>query len=97
MSGKGASSAKVAQETWTAQFQMANPNVTINYSPDGSGAGREAFMGGGADFAGSDRALKVDENVAGAFAGCTPGSTALDLPIYISPSPSSSTSRASPS
>jgi len=85
LSGKGASSAKVAQETWTAEFQKANPGVTINYSPDGSGAGREAFMGGGADFAGSDRALKVDENVAGAFAGCTPGSTALDLPIYISP------------
>ena len=83
IAGKGASSAKVAQETWTAAFQTANPGVTVNYSPDGSGAGREAFMGGGADFAGSDRALKVDENVEGAFGGCK--STALDLPIYISP------------
>ncbi len=85
LSGKGASSAKVAQETWIAQFQTANTGVTINYSPDGSGAGREAFMGGGADFAGSDRALKIDENKAGAFQGCAAESTAIDVPIYISP------------
>ncbi len=85
LSGKGASSAKVAQETWTAEFQTANTGVTINYSPDGSGAGREAFAAGGADFAGSDRALKIDENTAGAFAGCAAESTAIDVPIYISP------------
>ena len=85
LSGKGASSAKVAQETWIAAFQTANPGVTVNYSPDGSGAGREAFMGGGADFAGSDRALKTDENVAGAFKGCKPESLAIDVPVYISP------------
>jgi len=85
IAGKGASSAKVAQEAWTAAFQIANGGVTINYSPDGSGAGREAFMQGGADFAGSDRALKLDENVAGAFAGCTDASTAIDVPIYVSP------------
>ena len=80
LAGKGASSAKVAQETWSANFQTANPAVTINYSPDGSGAGREAFMGGGADFAGSDRALKTDENVAGAFKGCADTSTAMLSP-----------------
>ncbi len=85
LAGKGATSAKVAQETWIAAFQTANPAVTINYSPDGSGAGREAFMGGGADFAGSDRALKIDENVAGAFAGCADTSAAIDVPIYVSP------------
>lgn len=85
LSGKGASSAKVAQETWIAAFQTANPGVTVNYSPDGSGAGREAFMGGGADFAGSDRALKTEENVAGAFKGCKPESLAIDVPVYISP------------
>lgn len=85
LSGKGASSAKVAQETWTAAFQTTNPGVTINYSPDGSGAGREAFAGGGADFAGSDRALKVAENKAGGFAGCAAESAAIDVPIYISP------------
>ena len=47
-----------AQETWVAEFQTKNPDVTVNYSPDGSGAGREAFAGGGVDFAGSDRAME---------------------------------------
>lgn len=85
LAGKGASSTKVAQETWAANFQTTNSGVTVNYSPDGSGAGREAFMAGGADFAGSDRALKVDENTVGAFGSCAAESAALDLPIYISP------------
>lgn len=85
LTGMGASSMAVAQENWIAQFQTANPDVTVLYSPDGSGAGRDAFMGGGADFAGSDRSFTMDENVAGAFASCTDSSTALDLPIYISP------------
>lgn len=85
LTGKGASSAKAAQEGWTADFQEANPAVTVNYSPDGSGAGREAFISGGADFAGSDRALADDEMGAGNFAGCTESSDALNLPIYVSP------------
>ncbi len=85
LNGMGASSVSVAQENWIAQFQTANPDVTVLYSPDGSGAGRDAFMGGGADFAGSDRAFKSEENVAGAFKSCAPDSTALDLPVYISP------------
>ncbi|SHI82088.1 phosphate ABC transporter substrate-binding protein, PhoT family (TC 3.A.1.7.1) [Tessaracoccus bendigoensis DSM 12906] len=85
LSGKGASSAKVAQETWVAAFQTANPGVTVNYSPDGSGAGREAFIAGGADFAGSDRALKIEENTVGAFVGCAAESAAINVPIYVSP------------
>lgn len=85
LTGKGASSAKAAQEKWTADFQTSNPNVTVNYSPDGSGAGREAFISGGADFAGSDRALTDDEMGAGMFAGCSDTSNALNLPIYVSP------------
>lgn len=83
--GTGASSQKVAQESWVAAFQTANPDVTVNYSPEGSGAGREAFQAGGTDFAGSDRAFKAEENKAGKFAKCTAESTALDLPVYISP------------
>ncbi len=83
--GTGASSQKVAQTTWIAEFQTAHLNVTINYSPEGSGAGRESFMGGGADFAGSDRALKDEENTVGGFGKCTKDSIALDLPVYISP------------
>jgi prepilin-type N-terminal cleavage/methylation domain-containing protein len=87
LTGIGASSAATAQETWVAAFQTKNPGVTVNYSPDGSGAGREAFAGGGADFAGSDRAMKPEELTASALAAsrCDASQTAINLPIYISP------------
>jgi len=82
--GIGASSQGSAQEAWVKAFQTANPEVTVEYSPDGSGAGREAFIAGGADFAGSDRALN-DEELAGSFGKCVEGTSAIDLPVYISP------------
>jgi len=82
--GIGASSQGSAQEAWRAAFQTANPDVTVEYSPDGSGAGREAFIAGGADFAGSDRALN-EEELAGTFGKCAEGTSAIDLPVYISP------------
>ena len=84
LQGTGASSAKAAQEVWRANFQTANPKVTVNYSPDGSGAGRTAFADGGAAFAGSDRALKDDE-MTGSFASCAADTLPLNLPIYVSP------------
>lgn len=73
-----------AQEAWIAGFQTENPDVTINYEPSGSGAGREAFISGGTAFAGSDSSLS-DEELAGSFASCAPDSKAVDLPVYISP------------
>lgn len=85
LTGIGASSAQAAEEAWIAAFQTEYPDVTVNYTPDGSGAGRDAFVGGGANFAGSDEAFSIEENTAGAFEGCTDDSIALDLPIYISP------------
>ncbi|WEO79373.1 phosphate ABC transporter substrate-binding protein PstS [Cryobacterium sp. SO2] len=80
----GASSQGSAQEAWISAFQTANPDVTINYDPSGSGAGRETFIAGGTDFAGSDSYLSDDE-LAGTFAACAPDTTAVDLPVYISP------------
>ena len=80
----GASSQGAAQEAWVAGFQTANPDVTINYDPSGSGAGREAFIAGGSAFAGSDSYLDEDE-LAGEFAACAPDTKAVDLPVYISP------------
>ena len=85
LTGKGASSMNAAQTTWIAAFQTANPKVTVNYSPDGSGAGRDAFKSGAADFAGSDRAFKDEEMGAGQFAGCATTSNALNLPVFVSP------------
>lgn len=84
LSGAGASSQGSASDAWIASFQKANRDVTINYSPDGSGAGRKAFASGGVAYAGSDSALS-DEELAGDFAPCVPGTAAIDLPVYISP------------
>ena len=82
--GSGSSAQGSAQEVWVAGFQRANAFVTVNYDPAGSGAGRESFLAGGVDFAGSDSPLSEDE-LAGEFASCAPGTTGIDLPLYISP------------
>lgn len=84
LNGAGSSAQGSAQEAWVAAFQTANPDVTINYDPTGSGAGRETFIAGGSDWAGSDSALSDDE-LASTFAACAADSKALDLPTYISP------------
>ncbi|PXA68514.1 phosphate ABC transporter substrate-binding protein PstS [Cryobacterium arcticum] len=84
LNAAGASSQGSAQEAWISAFQTANTGVTINYDPSGSGAGRETFIAGGSDFAGSDSYLNDDE-LAGTFASCAPDTLAVDLPVYISP------------
>ncbi|GAA2046046.1 phosphate ABC transporter substrate-binding protein PstS [Agromyces tropicus] len=83
--GAGASSQDSAQQAWIAGFQTANPDVTINYDPTGSGAGRDTFLSGASDYAGSDRAFKDDEIAAGGFEKCAPDTTIVELPLYISP------------
>ena len=84
LNGAGSSAQGSAQEAWVAAFQTANPGVTINYDPAGSGAGREQFIAGGVDWAGSDSALNDDE-LASTFAACAPDTKAIDIPTYISP------------
>jgi phosphate transport system substrate-binding protein len=83
INGVGASSQGAAQEAWAAAFQTANTGVTVNYAPEGSGAGREAFIAGGIGFAGSDSSLS-DEEIAGGFAGCVDNAY-IEIPTYISP------------
>ena len=85
IAGSGASSQEVAVQAWTAGFQGTNPDVTINYDPAGSGAGRESFQAGAVAFAGSDRAFDVEELEAGPFDACAEGSGIVELPTYISP------------
>ena len=88
LAGSGASSQTKAQEAWIVGFQGAN-EVEIAYDGGGSGAGRTAFLEGGVDFAGSDRAFKLEELPADGFAAGHPkaaeGATAIELPLYISP------------
>src|SRR5262245_57879911 len=52
LNGAGSTAQQAAMEAWVATLTGENPDLTINYDPVGSGAGREQFIGGGADFAG---------------------------------------------
>ena len=84
LNGAGASSQEAAQAAWQAGFQTANPDVTVNYDPVGSGGGREQFISGGVDFAGSDSYLSDDEGeLSAAKKRC--GTDPIEIPNYVSP------------
>jgi phosphate transport system substrate-binding protein len=84
LSGGGASSQEAAQNAWRAGFQDANPGVTVNYDPIGSGGGREQFISGGFPFAGTDSYLsEEDGEVEGATDQC--GGEFIEVPNYVSP------------
>ncbi|WP_270241133.1 phosphate ABC transporter substrate-binding protein PstS [Rothia kristinae] len=83
LSGVGASSQQAAMTAWQSGYQSAHSGATVQYSPDGSGAGREAFLAGGASFAGSDVPL-TDDEVQKAKSQCGDGG-AMDIPVYVSP------------
>lgn len=85
LNGSGATSQQVAVQSWTQLVQEANPDVTINYDPQGSGTGRESFQSGAVQFAGSDRAFKTDEITAGPFDACAADSDLVEIPAYVSP------------
>ena len=61
LNGAGSSAQQAAMQGWTAGYSAIQSDVTVNYDPVGSGGGREQFLSGGVDFAGSDAALKDDE------------------------------------
>jgi phosphate transport system substrate-binding protein len=81
--GAGASSQQAAMEAWQAGFQGDYPDVNFSYDPVGSGGGREQFIAGATDFAGSDAPLD-DEELATAQERCA-GGEVFELPNYISP------------
>lgn len=81
--GAGASSQEKAQAAWIDEFTATNDALSITYDAIGSGGGREKFIAGAVDFAGSDSALK-DSELATATARCA-GSEPVELPLYISP------------
>lgn len=83
LTGSGASSQNSAMEAWINGFSAANPGATVQYSPDGSGAGRKAFLAGGAQFAGSDAYLS-EEELEQSKQVCGPEG-AFDIPAYVSP------------
>jgi phosphate transport system substrate-binding protein len=81
--GAGASSQQAAMEAWQAGFQGEYPDVNFSYDPVGSGGGREQFLAGTTDFAGSDAPLD-DEELTSAQERCV-GGEVFELPNYISP------------
>ncbi|MBD7917320.1 phosphate ABC transporter substrate-binding protein PstS [Cellulomonas sp. Sa3CUA2] len=83
LAGAGASSQEKAVAGWIAGFNDTYPDVAVSYDAVGSGGGREQFLAGAVQFAGSDAALKDDELEA-ATERCE-GGEALELPLYISP------------
>jgi phosphate transport system substrate-binding protein len=83
IAGAGATSQQAAQDAWIAGFGEANPEATVAYDGGGSGAGREQFIAGGIQYAGSDAYLD-EEELPAAKARCT-GGDIVELPLYISP------------
>jgi phosphate transport system substrate-binding protein len=81
--GAGSSAQQAAMQGWTAGFAGLQPEVTVNYDPVGSGGGREQFLAGGTDFAGSDAFLD-EEELAQAQQRCGPDGV-FELPNYIAP------------
>ncbi|HET8605054.1 MAG TPA: phosphate ABC transporter substrate-binding protein PstS [Marmoricola sp.] len=84
LKGAGSSAQEAAMDAWRADVQRANPDLTVNYDPAGSGAGVQQFNAGATDFAGSDKALDpAAGEVAAAKKRC--GADAIEVPDYISP------------
>ncbi|MEH0935974.1 phosphate ABC transporter substrate-binding protein PstS [Micromonospora psammae] len=84
LNAQGSSAQKNAMAEWIKSYQQKCAGSTINYEPSGSGAGIQAFIAGTADFAGSDSALKEEEQPQ-ADAKCGPGGKAIHLPMVIGP------------
>ncbi|MFC6015297.1 phosphate ABC transporter substrate-binding protein PstS [Plantactinospora solaniradicis] len=83
INAQGSSAQKNAIDEWRKAYQQKCAGSTINYEPSGSGAGIQAFIAGTADFAGSDSALKEEEQPQ-ADAKCV-GGKAIHLPMVIGP------------
>ena len=84
LNGAGSSAQQAAMQAWIANFTADQPDLTINYDPSGSGAGREQFTGGGVDFAGSDSYF-ADQELKAAIDRCGGKDNLIELPVYISP------------
>jgi phosphate transport system substrate-binding protein len=83
LTGIGSSAQGAAMDVWKTNFASANQGANVQYSPDGSGAGRKALLDGSAQFGGSDAFLK-DEEFASSKETCGPEG-AVNIPVYISP------------
>jgi phosphate transport system substrate-binding protein len=83
LTAQGSTAQKNAMDEWIKTYQGQCSDAKVAYEGTGSGAGIQAFISGTADFAGSDSALKPEEQPK-ADAKC-PGGQALNLPMVIGP------------
>ncbi|GAB1812571.1 phosphate ABC transporter substrate-binding protein PstS [Mycobacterium sp. MUNTM1] len=82
LKASGSTAQANAMTRFVGSFERACPGQTLNYTPNGSGAGIGEFTGNQTDFAGSDSPLAPIEYFA-AQARC--GSPALNLPVVFGP------------
>jgi phosphate transport system substrate-binding protein len=77
LNGAGATFPEPLYIEWIGEFQMANPDVTINYQGIGSGGGIEQFTKLTVDFGASDAPMKDEELAAAEVAG---GAQVMHIP-----------------
>lgn len=82
LKASGSTAQANAMTRFVSSFERACPGQTLNYTPNGSGAGIGEFTGNQTDFAGSDSSLAPIEYFA-AQARC--GSPAWNLPVVFGP------------
>jgi phosphate transport system substrate-binding protein len=83
LKASGSTAQQNAMTRFANAFEQACPGQTLNYTPNGSGAGISEFVGNQTDFGGSDSTLIPSEAVA-AQQRCG-GAPALEIPVVIGP------------
>jgi phosphate transport system substrate-binding protein len=84
LTAQGSTAQKNAMDQWVKDFAAKCSGATVDYQGTGSGAGIQAFIGGTADFAGSDSPMKDPDEQPKADARCASGK-AIHLPMVIGP------------
>jgi phosphate transport system substrate-binding protein len=82
LTASGSTAQRNAMDGFAQAFEQTCSGQTVDYNASGSGAGRNEFVGGQTDFAGSDSALKPEE-AAKAQQRCA--SPAWNLPLVFGP------------
>jgi phosphate transport system substrate-binding protein len=83
LTAEGSTAQQNAIAVFNQEWGKACQGKNLSYNPTGSGAGREQFVAGNVDFAGSDSAIKDDQ--AQAAAKRCGGNPAWNLPLVFGP------------
>ncbi|MHA7653029.1 phosphate ABC transporter substrate-binding protein PstS [Mycobacterium sp. ML4] len=83
LTAEGSTAQQIAIALFNQVWGQLCPGKTLAYNPTGSGAGREQFIAGHVDFAGSDSPL-VSTQIGPAAQRCS-GNPAWDLPLVFGP------------